>query len=106
VSNETTLDSVAIEEIVLKALRSANLSRPVDQQLEVSQTATIFGANSRMDSLGLVALLIDVEEALNDRGVAITLTDARAMSETRSPFRTVPALVAYITQLVSGSPQA
>jgi len=103
VSDATILDKGAIEEIILGALRTANLSRPANAQLDVSPTATIFGADSALDSLGLVALLIDIEEALNDRGVAITLTDARAMSQTSSPFRAVTPLVDYIAGLVSGS---
>jgi acyl carrier protein len=105
VSNAVTLDRNAIEGIILNAIRSANLSRPANSQLDVSPSATIFGADSPLDSLGLVALLIDVEEALSDRGAAITLTDARAMSQTRSPFRAVQPLVDYIVELLSGSPE-
>jgi hypothetical protein len=100
-TDTASLDRSAIETIVLEALRTANLSRPAASQLDVSPNATIFGADSPLDSLGLVALLIDVEEALNDRGAAVTLTDARAMSQTRSPFRGVQPLVDYIGQLVS-----
>ena len=104
-SDTNVLDSSAIEEIVLGALRSVNLSRPSDAQLEVSSTATVYGDGSPLDSLGLVTLLIDIEEALSDRGVAVTLSDARAMSQTNSPFRAVRPLVDYIVQLVAGSPQ-
>jgi hypothetical protein len=100
---ETPLDRSTIEAVVLGALRSANLSRPAASQLEVSPTAPIFGAGSALDSLGLVALLIDIEEALSDRGVPITLTDSKAMSQTSSPFRAVPPLVEYIAQLVAGA---
>ena len=104
-SNAEVLSRSGIEEIVLGALRNANQSRPAASQLEVSSTAAIFGADSPLDSLGLVALLIDIEEALNDSGLAVTLTDARAMSQTKSPFRAVPPLVDYLVQLASGSPE-
>ncbi len=105
VSNATSLDKAAIEGIVLNALRSANLGRPASSQLDVSPQAAIFGSGSQLDSLGLVALLIDIEEALSDRGAAVMLTDSRAMSQTSSPFRAVPPLVDYIVQLVSGPVQ-
>lgn len=102
-SNAAVLSRSAIEQIVLGALQNANLSRPATSQLEVSPAAPIFGSGSALDSLGLVALLIDIEEALSDRGLPVTLTDARAMSQTKSPFRTVPSLVDYLVRLASGS---
>jgi len=104
-TDAASLDRSAIETIVLDALRTTNLSRPATLQLQVSPDATIFGADSPLDSLGLVALLIDVEEALHDRGLAVTLTDSGAMSQTRSPFRGVQPLVDYIGQLVSATPR-
>ncbi|MGH8772757.1 MAG: hypothetical protein ACREV2_16525 [Burkholderiales bacterium] len=85
-----------IQDMVLSALRNANLARKSDAQLHVSPEAPVFGPGSPLDSLGLVSLLIDIEEAMQDRGVEITLGDARAMSQTKSPFRSVPALVRYI----------
>jgi acyl carrier protein len=94
------LDSQAILDIVLRALNSANASREAGQQLELSPTAPIFGAASPLDSLGLVALLLDIEEAFADRGHAVVLSDERALSQKRSPFRDVPSLVAYIEQLL------
>ncbi len=92
-----------IEAVVLDAIRANNLARDPQEQLEVSPTARIFGRGSPLDSLGLVALLIDVEEAMHRAGHPITLTDDRAMSQTRSPFRSVPALVDYIAGSL-GSP--
>src|SRR5687768_14740771 len=94
------LDPQAILDIVLRALDSANASREAGQQLEVSPTAPIFGAASPLDSLGLVALLIDIEEAFVDRGHTVVLSDDRALSQKRSPFRDVPSLVTYIEQLL------
>lgn len=88
-----------VREIVLDAMRAANLSRSPDEQLEVSGEAIIFGPGSSLDSLGLVALLIDIEETMAAEGCPITLSDERAMSQTRSPFRTVPRLVEYISSI-------
>jgi acyl carrier protein len=96
------VNAADIEQAVLRALANANLSRSESDQLEVSPTATIFGAGSSLDSLGLVALLIDVEESLHDLGLDITLSDERAVSQRHSPFRSVPALTAYITALCAG----
>ena len=91
-----------IVELVLDTLRTTNRSRAADQQMEVSRDAPIFGPPSPLDSLGLVALLIDLEEQIQARGYALTFSDAAAMSEQRSPFRNVPPLVAYIAKHLNG----
>lgn len=80
-------------------MRTSNLSRDAASQLEIASGATIFGPGSALDSLGLVALLLDIEDELRARGHAVVLSDERAMSQTRSPFRTVASLVAYISSL-------
>jgi hypothetical protein len=92
----------AIQEVVLEAMRAANLVRAPGDQLAVSPDARLFGRGSPLDSMGLVTLLLDVEEALQAAGLPILLTDDRAMSQARSPFRSVPALVEYIAQTTGG----
>ena len=89
-----------VEEIVLDALRNANLARDASAQLVVAPGAPIFGPDSPLDSLGLVALLLDVEDALQDRGFPVVLSDERAVSQKRSPFRTVTTLVDYVGSLL------
>lgn len=96
-----SFDIAELEAIILDCLTTLNMSRRSNEQLEVSASAAIFGDASPLDSLGLVTLLIEIEERLADRGVTITLADARALSQTRSPFRDVPALVAYLQELVA-----
>ena len=96
------VDPKVIEQVVLRAIGNANMSRAADQQLEVSPAAKIFGDGSPLDSLGLVALLIDVEEILrDDLGLDVTLSDERAVSQRHSPFRTVGTLTAYIASLAA-----
>jgi hypothetical protein len=89
-----------VQQIVLGALATTNLARGAGQQVRVAPDAVVFGQGSPLDSLGLVGLLIDIEDVLGDRGVHVALSDARAMSQTRSPFRDVPSLVAYISDLL------
>ncbi len=62
----------------------------------------IFGAGGTLDSLGLVNLLADLEYRLAEEfGREIVLASERAMSRSRSPFRDVDALTAYIMELLS-----
>ena len=90
-----------LREIVLAAMSSANLTRAADSQMTVAEDAPIFGPGSPLDSLGLVSLLMDIEDGLAQMGIQLTLSDARAMSRKRSPFRDVPELVAFMTELLA-----
>jgi acyl carrier protein len=95
------MQAETIRSIVLETIRHTNVARLPANQLTVRPDAPIFGPDSRLDSLGLVALLIDLEEAFAKHGVEINLSDERAMSQRHSPFRTVITLVDYIEQLTS-----
>jgi acyl carrier protein len=87
-----------IEAIVLDALRMANQAREDDNQLIVAPDAPLFGDRGQLDSMGVVTLIIDVEDALRVAGHSVFLADERAMSRLQSPFKDVPALVAYIEE--------
>lgn len=91
-----------IERVVLDAIRQGNLARDHTAQVDVSPTATLFGPGSPLDSLGLVSLAIDIEDACREAGHEVSLSDDRAVSQTRSPFRSVPTLVNYLSTLVNG----
>ena len=69
-----------IQTIILDALRMANLAREDDQQLIVSPDAPLFGDSGQLDSMSLVALIVDIEEALGEAGYNVILTAERAMS--------------------------
>jgi acyl carrier protein len=73
------VDRSQIQTIVLDALHMTNQAREDDQQLVVSPDALVFGRDGQLDSMGLVALIIDIEEALSEAGHNIILTNERAM---------------------------
>jgi D-alanine--poly(phosphoribitol) ligase subunit 2 len=65
--------------------------------LEASVETPLFGSRGMLDSLGLVQLIVLLENQLEDRyGASLTLADDRALSEKRSPFRTVGTLSDYV----------
>jgi len=69
---------------------------------DVSGETALFGAESPIDSMGLVALIATVEQNLKDAfGVDLVLADDRAFSKNRSPFRSVGALESYVEALLS-----
>ena len=92
-----------IQQIIFDAIDMANNARQDDEQIPVSDDTELYGSNGHLDSMGLVALLIDIEESLLDRDLQITLSDERAMSQSRSPFKNIQSLTDYIDTLVKES---
>jgi acyl carrier protein len=61
----------------------------------------IFGSEGVLDSMGLVNLVVLLEERIQDEyDVDITIADDRAMSQNKSPFRTIGYLAEYIERLL------
>ena len=74
------------------------LPRPVSG----SAGEAIFGAGGVLDSLDLVNYLADLEYRLDQEyGRELVLASERAMSRSRSPFRDVDSLTAYIMELLA-----
>jgi hypothetical protein len=91
-----------VQDLVLHAIENANVARMPDAPLTVAD-ASLFGFGSALDSPGLVSLLIGIDDALRDRGIEVLLSDARAMSQQRSLFRSVAALVTFIQETAQSS---
>jgi acyl carrier protein len=69
-----------------------------------SDQLPLLGPGSTLDSMGLVTLIVDVEQRLADEyDVSVTLASENAMSRRQSPFRTVGALADYISELTVDS---
>ena len=91
----------AVKQLVLNALKELNEQLDANKQPEVTENTVLFGRGSRLDSLGLVNLIVLVEEKANETfGASITLADERAMSQAQSPFRTVQSLSDYLLMLL------
>ncbi len=90
-----------IQQIVFDAIEMANNAREDEDEIPVKADTELYGTNGYLDSMGLVGFLIDIEESFMDRDIQITLSDERAMSQSRSPFRNVESLTDYISTLIS-----
>lgn len=64
--------------------------------IQVNENTPLFGAESELDSMGLVHLIVDVEARLRDAGAPVSLISEQAMSQRNSPFRTVTTLSEFI----------
>ena len=73
---------------------------PKHRSLVVDENTRLVGGSSVLDSTALVSLITEVEQQIDDRyGVSITIADDRALSQERSPFRTVRSLANYVVML-------
>ncbi len=94
------MDKSEIKTIVFKAIEMSNNAREEGEQIPVSDQTELYGSAGHLDSMGLVAFLIDIEESFLDQGIEISLSDERAMSQSQSPFRSVQTLIDYIDTIV------
>ena len=75
-----------------KEIGNAALERPDEE-------TRLFGEKSGVDSMGLVTLIVDLEEAVHAAfGRTIVIADERAMSRLNSPFRRVGSLADHILE--------
>jgi acyl carrier protein len=91
------MDRAAMVSIVLGAI-DEEIASGLDQGEPVVSTedTRLLGAGPWIDSLGLVSVIVQVEERLaGDYGISVPLVDWKAMSQENSPFRSVGALATY-----------
>ena len=73
-------------------LQYETLENPTDETI-------LFGGDEGIDSLSLVRLVVDIEQRIQEEmGKKASLTDERAMSAKRSPYRSVGALTDFIIE--------
>ena len=68
---------------------------------KADENTRLFGEGGLLDSMGVVILLSDLEDKLDDEyDVILSLASDSTMSKTRSPFRNVKSLAKYIIAAV------
>lgn len=86
-------------EAINSAVDDLNEVLDPEERLAKSPDVALIGKDARVDSLGLVNLIVLVEEKIQQRfGVGITLVDERAMSQSKSPFRTLGSLAEFVEE--------
>lgn len=91
-----------IQVIILESLLSLNEDLCNEKLENPDETTPLYGGkDGTLDSLALVNLIVDLEEKIEDHfGKEILLADEKAMSQRRSPFRSVKTLCNYIESLL------
>ena len=98
-------DTQQIIESIYKAIDEFNALAPPNAQIDKAPSTVLFGEHGRLDSLGLVSLILDVEGQVEaDFDMSVSLTSERAMSRQTSPFRSIDTLADYIAELLNEQP--
>ena len=91
-----------IYSLIYRAIESQNalMHVPVDASRGIE--THLFGEGGQLDSMGLVSLIVSVEEEVESEfGLNLILASDRAMSVRRSPFATVGSLADYVESLMA-----
>lgn len=92
----------AVVETILSALHDLLEANTEGELPTLDETTRLIGRSAVLDSMGLVTLIVEVEQRLEaDYDLVVVLADDRAMSQTRSPFLSVGALAEYVVQLAA-----
>jgi D-alanine--poly(phosphoribitol) ligase subunit 2 len=90
--------------LIVKAARELGEHGRVALPATMDADTPLFGRDGFLDSMGLVTLVVSVEQAIEDElGVSVSLAAERALSQRISPYRTVGALADYADTLVQAA---
>ena len=96
-----------ILESIYRAVELMNRSLPDTERLGMSEETVLYGPGTKLDSLGLVTLIVNTEQQVaDDFGTTVTLASEKALSQRNSPFRTIGSLASYISVLLEGQRNA
>ena len=86
-----------ITQILFAVIDELNQLRPAEEHLDKSLETPLAGDSGRLDSAGLINLIVLAEQkTVEDLGMPILLTDERTMSQIHQVFRTIGTLADYI----------
>lgn len=87
--------------LVMECAREVAEQDAIDLPEDLSADTALFGERGIFDSLGLVSLVVALEAAIEDKyDVSVSLADQRAMSQSKSPFRSIGSLASYADNLL------
>jgi acyl carrier protein len=90
--------------LIIKVAGELNDQEEIELSDRLEPNTRLFGRDGLLDSMGLVALVIAVEQAIEEKySVTVALADERALSQSKSPYRTVSSLAEYAAQQVERS---
>jgi acyl carrier protein len=82
-----------IETLILGSVKMLAQDFDLEALKQPSPESYLYGENGTLDSMALVNLIADIEDALAEQyDLSIALADEKAMSAKNSPYRSVSSL--------------
>lgn len=88
-----------IETLVIETIQQLSEDFEIEQLKEPSMDTALYTEGGTLDSMALVNLISDLEDAVAERfKINISLADEKAMSARKSPYRNASSLSAAIIE--------
>ena len=85
--------------LIFEGIKDYNTQVNKKNQLPISIELELFSENGVLDSLGLVNLIMSIEEKFEDYlDTSIVIADEKAMSQKNSPFQSVQSMADYLSE--------
>lgn len=92
--------------LVEAAIRNQSVLLPEPIDLSAGEDSILYSDNGSMDSITLVTILVDIEDALRVQGVEdVLLADTSDLATGVTPFATLGSLVNYVNMRVQQKAQ-
>jgi len=83
-------------EMIMEVAEELNAEQEIEIGEKLQVDTPLFGEEGLLDSMGLVSLIIAVEQAIEERMDAqVSLADEKALSQANSPYRSIDSLAEY-----------
>jgi acyl carrier protein len=90
-----------VMDAIYKALEDINRQRPASDQLALAPDTPLVGPHAKLDSLGLVNLIVAVEQHVaDDLDAEIVLSEDRTLAEADTVMADVTALTRHVKILI------
>ena len=94
------MDKSEIKGLISVCIVNLNKSFVESERISLDSESILFGKDSPLDSMGLLTLLMDLEEQLEEHDIFMTILDDHALSQKNSPFQSISHLTDYIYEKI------
>ena len=84
-------------EIIYKCAEELNKQLSEEGKITLEESTTLIGENSSLDSLGIVILMISIEEHIANTGISVNIMDVLTESD-EHPFETIGEMSLWLLE--------
>lgn len=85
------------EEIIYKCAEELNRQLPEESKIVLEESVALVGKDSSLDSLGIVMLMISIQEHIAHAGISINIIDVLSEAD-EPPFITIGEMALWLIE--------